>query len=607
MGNIISKNVLENIRLHNDIVGVIGNHIPLKKAGSIFKTLCPFHKEKTPSFTINPQRQIFHCFGCGEGGDIFAFVMKYEGVDFVTAVRILADKAGIQVLLEQTTSKGGEGDKDTLYTLLDKLALFYQEFLMQDSAASVAQAYLQGRHLERKMISTFTVGYAPDRQGLLKEWGHKNGYTVKQLERVGMMGKSESSSSGPFSYERFRNRLMFPIRDELGRVIGFSGRILDKNARVAKYINSPETVLFKKSRVLYGLDQARRAMVDRREAIVCEGQIDVIRCQEAGVKNVVAPQGTALTEDHAHILKRYADSIVLVFDADTAGQKAALRSAEIFLATGLSLKLVSLPQGEDPDSLIQSQGAQTFLDRLSQAQTVVDYQIDVLGSTFDSGDEAGVMRTARSVLEMINRTPIAVQRDQLIQRAVARLGISEQALRHDLKQFSRKRYTFSDRPTEAPRPTDQPPEERALVELLLIHPTLNELIVKFISVDDLTDPICRKIVEQMVVCGHRDYEAVLDVFQGEDSECLRLIACIHAENRGIDLDETSLRQVAQDLVLVIRRKALERQRNKLRSELSQVDRNDKRRIQNECSQLSVLIHNLRQGWEKALPILEFDG
>ena len=400
MSKVIPKSVLEDIRSANDIVEVVGTYLQLKRGGSAHKALCPFHKEKTPSFSVNQQRQIYHCFGCGAGGDVFKFVMEYENVDFSTAARMLAERAGIRLEWADTDESGGPA-KDSLLKIHEEVALLFHRALLETPGAEQARQYLKERELDEKTVKDFLIGHAPNGRDALFRWCRKKKYSIDLFVAAGLIMKSEQGDV----YDRFRNRLMFPIRDELGRVIGFSGRILEKSDKLAKYVNSPETAIFKKGRVLYALDKAKRNILDSKTAILCEGQIDVIRCHMAGIHTAVAAQGTALTDDHARLLKRYADSVVIVLDADKAGQDASLRSAEALLGAGLSVSIAALPKGDDPDSLIRKNGGQAFLDVVKNAKSVLAFQIDVLRSRENlTTQEAAILRATRAVLETIGQS-----------------------------------------------------------------------------------------------------------------------------------------------------------------------------------------------------------
>src|ERR1700730_12656716 len=352
---VIPSETIEQVAAANDIVGVIGSYFPLKRAGANFKALCPFHQEKTPSFHVSPQRQTFHCFGCGVGGSVFRFVMEYEHIDFPSAVRKLAARVGIPIVEERG---GGEEDRQhearrTLLKLHSEATEWFQENLLKKEFAEPARTYLKKRGIDRQLAKDWQLGFAPESWDAFSKWALDRGYSRTQLLQSGLVKpRDEEQASGEF-YDRFRGRIMFPICNDVGEVIAFSGRLLEPEPQAAKYVNSPETPLFQKGRVLFGLHKTKRALIEANRAIVCEGQLDLITVFEAGIKNVVAPQGTALTEYQARILKRFVDEVVLCFDADQAGQKAAQHSLDSLLQHDLVVRIVDMPAGEDPDSLIR--------------------------------------------------------------------------------------------------------------------------------------------------------------------------------------------------------------------------------------------------------------
>ncbi|HMJ65298.1 MAG TPA: DNA primase, partial [Candidatus Binatia bacterium] len=348
MAGFIDPATLEQIRAASDVVDVIGSYLPLKRAGANFVTLCPFHKEKSPSFNVNPHRQIFHCFGCHKGGDVFTFVREYESITFVEAVKRLAERASIPLVLDKTPGQEqARFLKDTLLEMHEQIARRWQAALQNDAAGQIARDYLHKRGVSDEAAQLFRIGYAPDSWEDTVNWAKSKGYEVATVERAGLVIRNEETGR---HYDRFRGRLMFPICDEQGRVIAFSGRVLSGDEKTAKYVNSPETPIFTKGKVFFGLDKSKRAILDSGFAIICEGQLDLIACYMAGVRNIVAPQGTAFTSDHARILKRYINEVVLCFDSDTAGQAAAARVQESLLASGLSVRVVTMPAPHDPDS-----------------------------------------------------------------------------------------------------------------------------------------------------------------------------------------------------------------------------------------------------------------
>ena len=424
----IPSDTIEQIAAANDIVEVIGSYFPLKRAGANYKALCPFHQEKTPSFTVSPGRQTFHCFGCGVGGSVFRFVMDYEHVDFPSAVRKLAARVGITVV---ETSRGGAAEEDQqrearrlLLKLHAEAAEWFHNNLMKAQFAAPARDYLEQRGINRQIIKNWQLGFAPDRWDALLKWALDRGYTRPQLLQSGLVKLRDESDTRSEIYDRFRGRIMFPIHNDVGEVIAFSGRLLKDEEGAAKYLNSPETPLFRKGNVLFGLHKSKRALIEANSAIVCEGQIDLISLFEAGITNVVAPQGTAFTENQARILKRFVDEVVLCFDSDTAGAKAAERSLDALLQNDLIVRVVELPRGEDPDSLVRREGKEKFENRVTSAQDFFDYWIEREMQATDVSSLGAKLQLARRLAETISRVHDSLMRGEVVNKASARLGVS---------------------------------------------------------------------------------------------------------------------------------------------------------------------------------------
>jgi DNA primase len=580
----IPRETIEEVRSRNEIADVIGSYLSLKNAGTRFKALCPFHKEKSPSFTVSPDRQIYHCFGCGAGGDVIRFVQEYEKVDFMTALQMLADRAGIELNLEEGGAGSG-ADKRQLFQIHENVAQLYHRILLEHESGEAGRTYLATRALQPQTVKDFQIGFAPDRFDALEKWAQQKKIPLELMEQSGLMIKSDKREG---YYDRFRNRLMFPIRDEAGRVIGFSGRAIVKDEKSGKYVNSPETPLFHKSRVLFAIDKARRAMADSRTAIVCEGQIDAIRCHEAGLANVVASQGTALTADHARMIRRYADEVILVLDADAAGQKAALRSSEAFIAEELSVRVASLPEGEDPDSLVRDHGAEALRSRIAAAVSALDFLIDCSARTENLKEEAGLMRTARAVQTLISHAPGAVQRDRMVQRAAERLGLSPAALRRDLAR--KKERPAPPAAPEAPAaPVKHPDEEVALIQMLFLHPAeVLPVVADHLPPEHLADPDCRLLLELML----EDSAPLMDRIPDDRPEAQRLAARIQMEEMKLRGD-ISPAKAAQDIVMALWRQALILRRKGLIAE---------GRVK-ESGEITAQLQHLKKGWEHAVDFL----
>ena len=422
----IPTQTIEQIAAANDIVDVIGSYFPLRRAGTSFKALCPFHQEKSPSFHVNPQRQTFHCFGCGVGGTVFRFVMDYEHVDFPAAVRKLGARVGITVVEENRP--GGEDDRQhearrTLLQLHSEAAEWFHDNLMKKDFAAPARDYLKRRGIDRVVAKSWQLGFAPPGWDHFLKWAQEQGYERRQILQSGLVKLRDEDKAQGDVYDRFRDRVMFPICNDVGEVIAFSGRILQKDTEAAKYINSPETPLFRKGNVLFGLHKTKRGLIEANCAIVCEGQLDLIALFEAGITNVVAPQGTAFTESQARVLKRFVNEVILCFDADAAGRKAAERSLDSLLQNDLIVRVAEMPTGEDPDSLIRREGVAGFEGRIREARDFFDYWIEHEATETNLNSLGAKMELARNLAKTVSRVRDPLMRGEVVRKVAARLGV----------------------------------------------------------------------------------------------------------------------------------------------------------------------------------------
>ena len=433
---LISEETIQRVSDANDIVDLISSYFPLKRAGTSFRALCPFHREKSPSFHVNPARQNYHCFGCGAGGGVLRFVMEYEHLDFPSAVRRLAQRAGIPIIEEASTAEDHQkhGLRQRLLALHAEASTWFHDQLLKSPDASQARDYLKSRGLNSTIAKSWQLGFAPGSWDALLTHLRGRRFTQEEILQSGLASsKDEPPSSGSTLYSRFRNRVMFPIRNDYGEVIAFSGRILEADAKAAKYVNSPETPLFTKGRVLYGLDKTKRDLIEKNAAIVCEGQIDLISAFEAGIRNVIAPQGTAFTGDQARLLKRYVETVLLCFDSDAAGKKAAARSLPALLSQGLLVKIVTLPQGEDPDSLIRNSGPEAFLEVINNATDFFEHSLNEAFASGELNDSAGKSRLVSRIAPPLALVQDAVLRETILGRTASRLGLPQGAIRVAMK------------------------------------------------------------------------------------------------------------------------------------------------------------------------------
>lgn len=620
MPGFVSKDTIDRIRDGIDIVDYIGGVIPLKKAGSSWMACCPFHKEKTPSFHVNPARQSFHCFGCHEGGDIFKFVMLYDGVDFPGALRMLAPRAGVALEYEETSAPGdrprdpGEPTKEEIFAANADAAARYQRELAESNTpgAEAARAYLLGRSIGPDLWREWTIGYAPDDWHFLSSDPSR----TRRLDAAGLLSTSEKGAT----YDRFRDRVMFTIRDELGRPVGFSGRLLKPDERGAgKYVNTSETAVFRKSRILFALDKARRPMQEKRQALLVEGQIDCIRCHAAGFTNAVASQGTAFTDQHARLLRRYADHVLIVLDADTAGHKAALRTAGLLLDEGLAVSLASLPPGEDPDSLILKQGPDAFAAVLAAACSPMKFLLDGMSGQLDPTTQAGLLQALKPVIELATHARSSAQAELMMREASSALGVGVPSLMKDLEAARRRKYRAQAASSEASSesapvpppvqlppipeiPVEPPPEEYDLAALLCndATPELTGFVRQWLRYPLVTHPHCRPIIAALA-----EEENLLSAIDDEPDACKTLASRIANSGSRIEGKEdiTTPDRAVRDLVLRIWCRHIERRQREILRTLRGPTTLARTALLTEYNDLAKDLIQLRRGWPTAEPVL----
>ena len=468
----VPDSTIEEIRSRVDLGELVSSYgVNVRHAGSGLMACCPFHNEKTPSFNINTNRGFYHCFGCGESGDAFTFVMKMEGATFMEAVKKLAERVGVKI--EETKEDPAAGRRKRLFALMAQLAQFYHRCLDEMREAQLAREYLAKRDLGKEAQEAFLIGYAPAGAKVMFEWARRNGYAPEEMEAAGILKLPDPNRPGDEGYHRFGGRLMFTIRDKNGRVVAFSGRQLVENKRSGKYVNSPVTEIFKKSEILFGFDRAAGniARSPHREVIVCEGQIDCIRLHISGFPVAVASQGTAFTEDHVKMLSRVADSALLVFDDDAAGHKATIASAGMLLAAGIPVRVVRLPDGDDPDSFLRTKGADAFKKLLENAESIIPFQCRVERAKETNPNSIDALaRITSAVLKTISRCPNAVLKAGMIGEASKILGVPALALNEELGKVhveARKPRPAApqQQPVEPPPELDPADEEARYAEL----------------------------------------------------------------------------------------------------------------------------------------------
>lgn len=463
----IPKETIEKVLESTDIVDLVQSYIPLKRMGAAFKANCPFHHEKTPSFTVSPSRQTFHCFGCGKHGSAIGFVMEYESLPFADAVKKLAAKANIPII--ETFDPQADADRRSKGRLLDlhrEAAAFFHEQLLRNPEAQHARDYMRSRGFGKEMAARWMVGWMPRDSRVFKEWVKSRKFTGQELVASGMAGLKEEGNPRAGLYIRFTDRLMFPICNEIGDVIAFSGRKLREDQQGGKYQNSPETVIFKKSNVLFALDRAKKPILKEKFALLCEGQLDAICCHEAGIEQAIGTQGTALTTQHAKILKRYVSQVILCYDADSAGIAASEKAFKLIVEEGMTARVVEMPPGDDPDSFLKAHGVEAFRTLISEAKDFFDSKLDLAKQNGLLEISTERTRITNECVDALAAMSDHAARDHQINVVATHLGISAASIREGIARMKRWRKRDDRTNTE---------EQEAVVEPTPIHSIVNEL------------------------------------------------------------------------------------------------------------------------------------
>ena len=469
---------VDEIKNRLDIIEVIGSYIKLQKTGINYRAICPFHSEKKPSFFVSPTRQIWHCFGCGKGGDIFGFVKEIEGVEFGDALRILAQKAGVELKRKTPEYVQWKSEREDLYEICELATKFFEKQLEESKTGKEAKKYLIGRGITEESIRKWRIGYAPDVWQGLSDFLTSRGYTEEQIKKAGL---GLSSEKGSF-YDRFRGRIIFPVFDLNSQVVGFGGRVFkDKdNKEIAKYVNTPQTMLYDKGRILYGLDRAKVEIRRKDFCILVEGYVDLIMVSQAGFQNVVATSGTALTPFQLKILKRYSENLFTAFDMDVAGDAATKRGIDLAQLQGFNVKVVTLPEDMDPaDAVLKD--PKIWEKAVAEAKSIMDFYFDSAFAKFDKGSADGKKEISKVLLPVIKRIPNKIVQAHWIGELAKRLKVKEENIEEELKKAKVEEYpeALGLEPEEV---SNLPPKSRRelleerLVTLILKAPQNMEII-----------------------------------------------------------------------------------------------------------------------------------
>ncbi len=551
------------IRSRCDLVDIVSAHVALKKRGRKFLGLCPFHNEKTPSFNVDPDKQFWKCFGCGEGGDVFDFVQKIDGLSFPEAAEQLARRCGIEI--DRSRQQTGEpSDRERVLRLNEEATVYYESVLARSDAAN---AYIQKRGLPWDAVTKYRMGFALDSWDGLANHLTKLKVNLADAAKAGLVAAREN---GPGYYDRFRGRLMFPIMNASNRVIGFGGRIIGEGE--PKYLNSPETSVFSKNKVLYGLNYARKAIADQDLAIVVEGFLDAITVQEAGFANTVATMGTALTPDHAQLLHRYTSNVSLSFDSDSAGMTAALRSGPIFEREGVATRIIVVPKGDDPDSLLRKGGPSVFAQLVADAVQLADYQVKVAMSKFDLTTDEGKTKALNQACAIVASVENTMERERLI-RVLTKYHpnfdtgttIVEDQLRREVSRLRARAVTHTQRPMTpglGVRPDGRPSllerSEKQILGIIIFQQADANKVFESLPPNEFSNEQLRgfatALEEQIRRVGRVDADAFREEVSGTDAEQLL-----------VELGNEDISYPIGDLIQTVRQQKDAQVRNLMRS------------------------------------------
>jgi DNA primase len=569
MAGYIPEDLVNDIRQQTDIVAVISEYVALQQSGRNYKGLCPFHQEKTPSFVVNPQKQIFHCYGCGVGGNVFTFLMRYEKYTFPEAVRILAERLGIQLPSSSDSKQTSQqrNHRDALYALHQEAARYFTRQLTNSRAGENTRRYLQQRGIGDEVIQEFSLGYALPAWDDLGNTLLGKSYPLPLLLESGLVLKRKR---GVGQYDRFRDRLMIPIHDERGRIVAFGGRALGEGE--PKYLNSPESPIFRKGRMLFGFHQAKDAIRRSGHILIVEGYFDMIVPYNLGIQNIVATMGTALTDQHLRLLQRYAKTAILIFDADPAGMKAMMRTLDLFLPSPIEARAVVLPEGDDPDSVVRRDGPEPLQDAVERAPLLLDFVRDRIMAQYDLSRIEQQVGCANHLLPTLVKIPNAIEREAQVHKTANLLGIDEAALRQELARSARTRKPRLTPPARQQKPTAVPVVEQYLIKALLKDKSLivsvqkerhqagytlqlNHDTTAELSPADFSHPVTQRIMRELFAYQDQtDFEArVLDAFA--ESPYLDHVTTLFMQSDDI----VNPAQTVRDCVAKIREKSFDRE------------------------------------------------
>ncbi len=589
-----SEEIIEEVRQSNDIVDVISQYMHLKRSGRNYFGLCPFHNEKSPSFSVSPDKQIFHCFGCGKGGNVYTFVSAIEGISFFEAIQLLAERANIQLpTLENNRDAQKEILKDKVYKVNEFTSEYYHQNLYKPQS-KIGQEYVKKRQLSNETLKSYRIGFSGKFDELYQEL-KKQGFEEKEILESGLVNKNDRGQY----IDRYRNRLMFPICDVRGRVIAFGGRVLDDSK--PKYINSPENIVYSKGRHLFGLNVAKKG--DTKKLLIVEGYMDVISLHQRGIANVVAPLGTALTEQQGWLLRKNTEQIILSFDSDDAGLKAKIRAIEVLENMGCDIRILNIEGAKDPDEYILKYGTARFNNLVEKALSVIEFKVKLLKKDLNLENVNDKIKFLNEIAKLIAKVDNTIEREIYIEKIAKEYDISKEAIYGEVNKLTYKN-TNNEKTLEKAKPviTHKKEEieqvspsvkrrENTIISILLTGDmSIFEVIKQNISPDDFQDKInsniAKKLYEEFEK-GNSNINGIIDSLEEEEQN---QITCIMADDYGID----NLEKAIDDIIQIYEKEKLNKRKLEILEKLDNVtDSNEKKELEKELSNTIIMLAKIK--------------
>ncbi|AZO95029.1 DNA primase [Halocella sp. SP3-1] len=569
----INDSFIEKLKDRANIVELVSDYLSLKKAGKNYKGLCPFHQEKTPSFNVDPEKQLYYCFGCGAGGDIISFLMEIENTTFIEAVKVIARRVGLAIPEENPYEQQQTKARDRVFTINNLTARFYNYLLLNDQAGKNALAYLYKRGFQEEDIKKYQLGYAPDSWHALLKFLASKGYQQEELHQIGLISKSKGNY-----FDKFRNRVIFPIFNVRGEVLAFGARVIDSaDSSKPKYLNSPETLIYKKGENIYGLNWAKNSIRSNNYSIIMEGYTDVLTAHQYGIDNAVASLGTALTTEQARLLKRYASTVYIAYDADAAGARATMRGLDILKSNGLKVRIVSLPEDMDPDEYIKKEGGDAFRNFLKESLPLIDFKIKELVKNRDFSQVEERIDLTRKLIYLLINIDDNIERQVYADKIAERFAIDRALIKKELnkglqeKDTKKKDKNYKNRYTKKDNETNTPNNinriETIIIKQLIDRPDIREKVLRYLETDFFSRNN-RNIIEY--ICENPRFDVKEDINKLQDKELKkRMLAFAVANNNSNIINKFGV--IFSKFILEVKKRLYARLQNSDNIELDELN------------------------------------